>query len=155
MFSFDRKSAPAPKFPYRAFPVRILLMPTSNVNSKAAFTLIEVLLSMFFLIAMVTILLSASGTLLHTRTSNLQTIATKIATKQIENLRNTAYASLPGSGTFADSDLSQLPQGTATRTIANYQSSADIKDVLVIISYIENGSPRNVNLETLIYKNGL
>lgn len=133
----------------------MLLMPAQTANSKLGFTLIEVLLSLFFLIAMFTILLSASGTLLHTRTSNLQTAATKIATKQIENLRNTDFASLPGSGTFADSDLSQLPQGTATRTITNYQSSADIKDVLITISYTENGAPRDVKVETLIYKNGL
>lgn len=130
-------------------------MPAQTANSKLGFTLIEVLLSLFFLIAMFTILLSASGTLLHTRTSNLQTAATKIATKQIENLRNTDFASLPGSGTFADSDLSQLPQGTATRNITNYQSSADIKDVLITIAYTENGAPRDVKVETLIYKNGL
>jgi len=133
----------------------------ASVVTLPAFTLIEVLLSMFFMIAMVTILLSSSGTLLQTRTSNLQTTATKIATRKIENLRNTAFTSLPiGTNSFADSDLSQLPQGTATSTITDYSIQPDppdpnIKNVLITISYTENGAPREVKLETLIYKNGL
>ncbi|EKD62558.1 MAG: hypothetical protein ACD_52C00128G0001, partial [uncultured bacterium] len=80
----------------------------------------------------------------------------KIATKQIENLRNTDFASLPGSGNFADSDLSQLPQGTATRTITDYQPpSTEIKDVLITVAWVENDAPKQVQMETLIYKNGL
>lgn len=130
-------------------------MPTQISNLKRGFTLIEVLLSVFFFTALVTILLSASGTLLHTRAGNLQTLAAKIASKQIENLRNTAFASLPGSGSFADSDLSQLPQGTATRTITNYESDPDIKEVQITIAWTENGAPKQVQLMTLIYKNGL
>ncbi len=124
-----------------------------------AFTLIEVLLSVFFLIAMVTILLSASGTLLHTRKSNLETIAAKIATKQIENLRNTDFDSLPGSGTFSDTELPQLPQGVANRAITNAtidsQVEPDVKDVSITITWTENGIPKQFKTETLIYKYGL
>jgi len=124
-------------------------------QSLSGFTLIEVLLSSFFFIALVTILLSSSGALLNTRKTNLETVAAKVASKQIENLRNTTYASLPSSGSFADAELSKLPQGAATRTLTSYQSSTDIKDVLITVSWIEKGVLKQLKMETLIYKNGL
>jgi Tfp pilus assembly protein PilV len=132
-------------------------MPTTNLHAKnkTGFSLIEIVLSLFFIIALATILFSASGTLLNSRSGNLETVASKIAAKQVENLRNTDFASLPGSGTFADTNLSQLPQGSATRTITNYQSSPDVKDVSITVAYTENGAPKQVKMETLIYKNGL
>lgn len=122
--------------------------------SKKGFTLIEVLLSSFFFIALITILLSSSGTLLNTRKTNLETVASKVASKQIENLRNMPYASVT-SGSIVDGDLSKLPQGAGTKTVTSYQSSADIKDVLITVTWVENHASKQLKMETLIYKNGL
>ncbi len=121
---------------------------------RPGFTLIEVLLSSFFFIALITILLSSSGTLLNTRKTNLETVAAKIASKQIEDLRNMAYTSV-ASGPITDTDLSKLPQGAANKTVTNYQSSADIKDVLITVTWTENSAAKQLKMETLIYKNGL
>ena len=129
-------------------------------RKRAGFTLVEILLALFLFTAMITILLSASGTLLHTRKSNLETLAAKIATKQIENLRNTDFDLLPpGSDTFSDTELPQLPQGVANRAITNAtidsQVEPDVKNVSITITWTENGIPKQFKTETLIYKYGL
>ncbi|MEK7581529.1 MAG: prepilin-type N-terminal cleavage/methylation domain-containing protein [Patescibacteria group bacterium] len=122
---------------------------------RFGFSLIEVLLSVFILIILTAILLTASGTLTLTRQSNLQSTASKIASKKVEDLRNTAFASLPASGPFADPNLSKLPQGAATLTVSNYQSSTQIKQVSINVTWVVNSTTRQVHMDTLIYENGI
>ena len=85
----------------------------------------------------------------------MQSVASRIATTEIENLRKTDYAFLPSSGAFTDPDLAKLTSASASLTISDYQASADIKQATVTINWIQNGSPRQVILDTLIYKNGI
>lgn len=73
----------------------------------------------------------------------------------METLRNTAFASLPASGSFTDTDLSKLPQATAVQTITNYQSSTKIKLATITVSWTESGVTKNAKLETLISETGL
>ncbi|MBI3342039.1 hypothetical protein HY024_02865, partial [Candidatus Curtissbacteria bacterium] len=89
------------------------------------------------------------------RKSSLQGIASEIATRRIETLRNTAYDSLPITGSFADSNLSKLPNSTANQTITTYQSSADVKQIAIQITWTENGNQKTFNMDTLIYRNGI
>lgn len=133
-----------------------------KTTRSPAFSLIEVLLSMFLILALVTILFAASGTYRHSRNSQLQTIATKIASREIENLRKTAFASLPGTGAITgDPDLPNLPSGTAERTVANYPPncsptcSPDIKQITVTVNWTEGGVARTISQDTIISKNGL
>ena len=131
--------------------------------SKPGFTLIEIALSLVFILAMIVILLTASGTFRTTRKGNLQGVATKIASRQIENLRNTAFASLPNcpsptgcSITSAEEpDLSKLPSGSATKTLDDYEASTKIKQVLIKVNWTENTAPQEIKIETLISENGL
>lgn len=129
-----------------------------RVNSRRwrrGFTLIEIALSLLFILALVTILLTASGTFRTTRKGNLQGIATKIASRQIESLRNTAFASLPVSGNFSDPDLSKLPNSSASQTLDDYEASTKIKLVKIQVNWTESGATQNIKLETLISENGL
>lgn len=134
-------------------------MPSFNrrsfLRTRNGFSLIEVVLSLFIILALVTILLTASATLRTSRNSNLQVTATQIASRQIENLRNTDYASLPTSGTtpFSDSNLSKLPNSTATQTFSSY--GTDIQQVTLQVSWQESGIDKNIKIDTLIYKNGI
>lgn len=124
-------------------------------TNNGGFSLIEIVLSIFIILALVTILFTASATLRTSRNSNLQGLATEIASRQIENLRNTAYASLPANGTtsFSDSNLSKLPNSTATQTFSDY--GTDIKQVTLQVSWQESGVNKNIKIDTLIYKNGI
>lgn len=125
------------------------------LRTRKGFSLVEVVLSLFVALALITILLTASATLRTSRNSNLQVIATQIASRQIENLRNTDYASLPANGTttFNDSNLSKLPNSTATQTFSDY--GTDIKQVTLQVSWQESGVNKNIKIDTLIYKNGI
>lgn len=134
---------------------RQLSVVNCQLCPKRGFTLIEIVLSLFLILAIVSILFSASGTYIHSRRSNLRAIATKIASKQIETLRNTNFASLPPSGSFFDPDLNQLPSGSAIRTVADYQSSTKIKQVTTQVSWIESNVSEQIVLETLISEHGL
>ena len=135
-------------------------------RAKEGFSLIEILIALFVIVALVTILFSSSGTLFTTRSSKLQTVATKIASKEIENLRNIAFASLPAAGTdkacsTIDPDLSKLKgPPTCKEDVANYDGKSDaltdIKQVTVKINWkTDNGADQNLKMDTLIYRNGL
>lgn len=127
----------------------------SSLKFATAFTLVEILITVFIILVLGIILLTTSGTLTQRHSSNLQSIAAKVASKEIERLRDIDYASLPTSGPVSDSDLSKLPTGAATRTITNYQSSTVIKQVSVTVTWEINGANRQVSMDTLIYQNGI
>jgi hypothetical protein len=100
-------------------------------------------------------LLTTSGTISLRHSSNLQGVATRIASKEIEHLRDLDFANLPASGSFTDPDMAKLPAGSAIRTVSNYQSSAQIKQVNITVSWQINGANRDVKMETLIYQYGI
>lgn len=129
----------------------------SIVRKASGFTLIETVISLFLIIAIITILLTTSSVQFASHGSNLQGVATKIASRQIETLRKTGFGQLPASGTFADPDLAKLPQGSAQQTVTDYGSppDPDIKQVTIQVNWVVGGAPREIRLETLIYKNGL
>ncbi len=133
------------KFPVPSFQFQVL----------GGFSLIEIVLTIFLVLALLSILFTASSTVIHSRNSSLQNTAAKIATREIENLRNTAYVSLPSSGSISDPDLQKLPSGSATRTISDYQSSTKIKQVTITVNWKEKEVPRQLVMETLISENGL
>lgn len=136
---------------------------------RQGFSLIEVLLAIFLIVALTTILFSASGTLFTSRNSRLQTTAAKVASKHIELLRNEQFTNLstlnentPGYGNCTscldvnDDDLAKLPNSRVDRTIAQYEASVDILFATVTVWWNEaNQTPRQITLDTLIYKNGL
>lgn len=121
------------------------------------FTLIEIVLSMFVILAIVTILFTTSATFKTSRRSNLNTLAGKIAARQVESLRKTDYSSLPavGSSSFTDSELTRLPEGTANQTVSLYQSNADVKQFAITVGWSEGGMAKSVTMDTLIYRNGI
>ena len=130
---------------------------------KEGFSYVEILLSMFLILALIAILLTTSTVYIHSRRTNLQTMATKMASCEIERLRKLNFTSvelLPPSGAFDAScttDLSKLPAGTTLRLVANYGSPANpkIKQITTAVSWTEKGLARQIRLETLISENGL
>ncbi len=127
-----------------------------NLKSISGFTLIEILVVLFVVAILGVILLTTSGTLAQRHSSNLQSIAAKIASKEIERLRGLDFLSLPSSGTITgDPDLTKLPSANAQRTVTNYQSAPEIKQVNVTVTWQVNEVNRQVSMETLIYQYGI
>ena len=130
--------------------------------SKPGFTLIETAISLVFILAMIVILLTASGTFRTTRRGNLQGIAAKIASCEIERLRKlgfTQVSTLPSSDSVeppCNADVTaKLPSGSTTRSISDYDVSGKIKLITVQVNWTESGTAQNIKLETLIAENGL
>ena len=138
-------------------------LPLTIHRKALGFTLIETAISLVFILAMIVILLTASGTFRTTRKGNLQGVATKIASRQIESLRNTAYGSLqdcpsPNGCNITvqqEPDLVKLPSSSATKTLDDYEASTKIKLVKIQVNWTESGAAQNIKLETLISENGL
>lgn len=132
-------------------------MPIHRINGqqRSGFMLIDLLLTLLFATTLVMLLLVTATTLTQTYKSNMQSVAARIATKEVEYLRKTSYASLPSSGSFSDPDLSKLPSGSTNLTISSYQSSADIKQATITVNWIQNGASKQILLDTLVYKYGI
>lgn len=127
---------------------------------KKGFTLVEILISIVLIFAIITVLFASTGTLTASRGSNLQSTATKIASRQIENLRNTPYASLPvcpspNGCDITDDNLSKLPSGSAKQFLDDYDGSGDIKLATVQVGWVTSGAAKQLKIDTLIYRYGL
>lgn len=126
---------------------------------KSGFSLVEVLVFLFLVSVMATTLLASAGNYAKTRGVNSEGIAAKIASCDIEQLRNTNFSSL-SNGTVdvpspCNQDLSKLTQASAQRTITSYQSDPAIKQVIVSVDWTQSAIAQNVKLETLIGEYGL
>lgn len=88
------------------------------------------------------------------RGSKYQETALRIANSKLQNLRTTAYNSLPASGNFNDGLLSSLPNSQATLTMTDYNSKT--KQAEVTVSWRNpTGQTVQVQLHTLITQGGL
>lgn len=139
-----------------------------NINRKSTgFSLIEILLSLFFIIAIVTILFSTTGSLFTRRQSDLQSIAAKTSTKEIEYLRGLSFTDFKNkAGTINCTDCSSeglssnefedLRNGSMDRTISDYGGDQKIYQVDVTINWVnDNGAAKDLKMNTLISENGL
>ena len=124
-------------------------------NLQSGFSLLEVPISLFIIAVMLLVYAAASNTLMLNRNSREADLANYIAVSEIEDLRNTGYANLPASGAFTHPLLDQLPSGTATITITDYNN--DTKEAVVTVSWKDQGSfaAHSAVLTTLINKYGL
>ena len=119
------------------------------------FTLVELIVGLALTLAALMLFSSVVSTIPLTKTARNQNIAYHIASKKIEELRNTAFASLPASGNFSDSGLSDLASSTASLLVSDYQGSEDIKEIKVTITWLQEAENKSAAVETLIYNGGI
>lgn len=136
---------------HKKIPVRIWDLGLGH----RGFSLIEVIIAMGLVLVTMLMFGVAVGTVPLTRIVRNQNVAYHLAAGQIEGLRHTSFASLPGSGSWTDPGLSLLPGAAASRTMADYSGSNQIKQATVTVSWIDRGTTRSVTLTTLIYNGGL
>lgn len=117
--------------------------------------MVEVMISLAIVLLTLVVFGVAVNTVSLMRLSRDQNVAYHIAAKKVEELRHTSFASLPASGALSDSGLSNLASSTIALSMQNYQSSAEIKQATVTVSWVQGGGDRNVSLTTLIYDGGL
>ena len=131
-------------------------MPIKTKKSKQrGFTLIEVIITIFMIGVTLVIYRVTSQTVIVNRGNRYKEVALRIADQNMQNLRTTAFGSLPSSGSFSDPLISTLPSGAGTVTVTSL--NAKTKDVKVTVSWIGQASTtiQKVELETYITQGGI
>lgn len=124
------------------------------MHMPRGFTLVEVVVSIFFVGIALIILQSIirSGTLV--RTSKDEGVALSIVSDEIEKLRMNGYALLPPSGSFSNSLVGTLPSATTTLMISAYNTETDQVTASVLWQEPSLVASSTVSLSTLITRTG-
>lgn len=124
---------------------------------RPGFSLIELVISMFLIVVLASIVVTAANGLNTRRRTDLSAIAGKAATKEIEHLRNLEFLSLATANNQAcDSELGgQLQNCRIDRTVSNYPGITNVKQVAITLSWTYQGHSKFVTMETLIAQGGL
>jgi len=121
----------------------------------AGFSLIEIVISLALIAVTLIGYYAALRTITLTRQSKHQSLAVQLATKKIEELKATAFSSLPSGGVIDDPLLLSLPSATSTFSLADYSGSNQIKKVTVTIKWQEPNGQKTVEFTSLLIANGL
>jgi type II secretory pathway pseudopilin PulG len=123
-------------------------------KSKSGFSLVEVLVTIFFVGLILVLYQTALSKMRLIRYVTNEQIALQVANNKVEELRAGGYAALPASGSFSDSQLNTLSSCSANVSISDFNAST--KTVAVTIEWQQppSTSVRSISLTTLITKTG-
>lgn len=117
------------------------------------FTLIEMLVAVFIMSLAVGFVTIVTNAIKVTRDSTYESIAFRIAGSKLDELRAGGYAALPATGSFSAPELAELPQGTASTSITDW--NAGTRQAVVGVSWRgADNLDRVVSLTTLITQSG-
>ena len=122
------------------------------IKMDRGFTLIESLISIFLIAVTAVIFLLIFQTRLTIVYATHLEKASVIALKEMERLRSFGFDNLPGGGAVSDSQLSDLPQGTATRTVSTYEGNSNMKSVSVQVQWLEGNQTETYQIDTIMSK---
>ena len=142
-------------------------LPTSDFRPGFAF--IEIFLGLLIFGVIVVMLATASGSVFTRRHVDQQAIASKVASREIENVRNLAFASITNINSQNCSitdqkEANDLPGCLVSRTITwPYGGNNDLKFVSVTVQWKnekgqlgpinpQTGQASPITMDTLIYK---
>lgn len=115
--------------------------------------MVEMLVALFILSATTLFVTVVVATIGGTRDAAYESNAFRVASSKIEELRALGYASLPADGAFSDSQLSSLPNSSASTTITEWD--AKTKKVVAGVSWRgPDNRTRFVSMTTLITEVG-
>jgi type II secretory pathway pseudopilin PulG len=117
------------------------------------FTLIEVVITIFFVILMLVFFQVAAGSLRLAIIQQHKEIAMRVVTKKISTVRASGYANATTSSAFSDPLLASLQNASASTTISSY--NANIRQIIVGVTWTELGSTtRYLSASTLLVDSG-
>ena len=124
-------------------------------KNQLGFSVIEVVITLFMIAVTLMLFQATANSVVLNKYSRYREIALRIADNKLQTIRTTAFASIPASGTFADSQLSSLPNGVGTITTSDITST--LKDVSVVVKWTKPGGSgtQQVQLQTYIASGGL
>ncbi|MCS6789323.1 MAG: prepilin-type N-terminal cleavage/methylation domain-containing protein [Patescibacteria group bacterium] len=113
-----------------------------NFKKNKAFSLIEILISISLLTIILAIIIPIwNFELINKKNQNIN-VASRIASSQLEELKNLKFNNLPNEGSinFNHPDLSKLNQGTGIIYVENYQTGTNqtLKQIKIQIIWKDN-----------------
>lgn len=122
-------------------------------DTRRGFTLIEIVIALFIMSITIAFVAVVTDSIKITRDAAYENISFRIADSKLNELRALGYANLPAGGPFSDSELSNIPHGLASTTVAVW--NAKTKQVTTGVSWVDaNARTRYVSLTTLITESG-
>lgn len=115
--------------------------------------MIEMLVALLIMSVTIVFVTLVVGTIKVSRDSAYESVAFHIAGSKLDELRAGGYASLPANGSFSSPELANLPQGTASTSVVDW--NAKTKQVTAGVSWRgADNLTRFVSLTTLITQIG-
>ncbi len=126
-----------------------------KAKTQAGFSIIEVLITIFIIGVTLVMFQMVSNSVMLNKYNKYKEVALRVAEDQIQDLRTTAYASLPSSGSFNNSLLSTIPQGAGSMTLT--QIDTGLTQATVTVSWVnpEPSGAQQVVLSTYLWQYGL
>lgn len=128
-----------------------MLAPSTPLKQNSdGFALFEAVIAAGLLATVMLVFLSIWMVISIGSQSQYLVLAHHVASSRIDELRQTAFESLPVSGAFIDPMLADLPNGSANLVVSNYRGVADMKHIQVVVSWTTRNAVRTHSLETII-----
>ena len=89
------------------------------------------------------------------RSVNYQAIAARIATDQLEELKNTSWDNLVSSGTLSNASLNRLPTGAGSFIVSAPTSSGALRQAQVRVQWRDRGLDKIYTQTTYLSPNGI
>ncbi len=121
---------------------------------QSGMSLIEVLVSIAMIGGLIVLYAAAFNVAALTKKMRNENLAYHIASKKMEELRQTPYASLPSSSPFSDTELSSLPSSSANFSVGNFGTYTGMKELVVTVNW-NDGLPRSVVIRSLAGTGGI
>jgi Tfp pilus assembly protein PilV len=122
---------------------------------QSGFSLVEVIISLFFVFTIFMLLILEINALSITKKQRFEYIASQVANNQMESLRATSFSNLPASGTISDPLLSQIPSGAGSFSVLDYPNYNGMKEISVTITWSDGTSSKSFTITTLASAQGI
>jgi len=120
------------------------------LKKYGGFTLLEVAIAIGLIAVATSVFLGIWFLSIAGKRSEHLIVASHIASREIEHIRQTNFDLLPASGPFSDPMLAELPSGAAFVSVENYEGVSDMKHVSVTVSWSDGGATKNYKLDTIV-----
>lgn len=133
-------------------------------KSQAGFSLVEIILVTLLVGFIILFIGNIPSALKLVGSSSHESLAKEIASKKIEDSRSVPFDNLAlGASPIGDSRLTSLPGGSGQVTVSacpdsicpTQQEKDLVKQVSIQVSWSEAGQTKNIQINTLITKDGL
>ena len=123
------------------------------LNNKKGLSLIEIIISvalMSLVLLMITPVLFLEKT---NKSIGYLVLASQIASRKMEELKQLPFANLPANGTttISDPDILNLPNGEGFIFAEDYESTNSLKHIAVLINWKSGESTSTYKLDALFY----